>query len=203
MDKFEKLLDEMTNDARPPRRTNAFERLLAEFPDKRKAVLDAAAAGPDVILRKRAMLEAARDGDRAAADRLGKELDAELASPSRDFMHWAWLTIYLNYYAEAGDARMVARFFPFASITDNDLGFAVIKAIRSLKLRDGVPALIKAAERSQPPQKIQEHALAALGDIAGPDAVESIQRIGRSAGAVSKRLAREAVEKIRARHGKR
>ncbi|OVE76479.1 hypothetical protein BVX98_05735 [bacterium F11] len=66
-------------------------------------------------------------------------------------------------------------------------------------MKDGISFLIRAAEKSDPIYKNQEHAIAAIGELGDARSVEPLKRISRSSGAVCRRLAKEAIEKIRRR----
>jgi HEAT repeat protein len=199
MTKFEVLLDQMFNDAKPPRRANAFDRLLTEFPDRKAEVINAILEHGDDPLRKSAMLLLAREGDTRGLEWLATAMDDELKSTTVNFEHWMWLSTYLEIYAKRRDARVVTRFFPYITIANSDLGFNVIKAIRELKIKAGVAALLKAAALSNPPYINQEYAIGALGELGGKECIETLLAISRTAGSISKRLAQEAIEKIRGR----
>jgi len=153
----------------------------------------------DATIRKKLILDLADQDDRRGVDMLKNELEAELGSSSRDFSHWMWLSTYLDYYLKKKDVRIISRFFPLVPIAESDIGFKIIEAIRAFKMKNGISFLIKAAELSQSPHNNQEYAIAALGELGGKESIEPLKRISRRAGAVCRRYAKEAIEKIRHR----
>lgn len=199
MNKYEVLLEEMKNDERPSRRLHAFDRLIEDFSDKEGEIIEAVIERDDPPVRKNLALILARRGDQRGIEMLKKELEAEFKSMSRDFSHWMWLATYLDFYVEKKDVRTIKRFYSLITVSESDIGFKIIQAIRQLGLKDGIPFLIKAAELKNPPHKHQEFAVSALGEIGGQESIDVLLQISRGAGAVTKRYAKEAIEKIRRR----
>ncbi len=199
MNKFDALIHQLINHEDSAKRSYAFDRLIEEFPDKRETVVEVVFDRGDDPIRKRLILLLAEQDDRRGVQMLKKELDMEFESPKRDFAHWMWLSAYLDYYIKKKNIEVISRFFPLITITDSRIGSKLIEAIKSLKIKPGIPFLIKAAESDQSACHENEYAIFALGEIGGKEVIEPLLKISRNAGAISKRCAKEAIEKVRSR----
>jgi hypothetical protein len=199
MKKFDFLLHEMIHDKRPSRRHYCFRRLVTEFSENREKVVDEVLNKGDDPLRRELALLLAEEGDSRGTELLAPFLEAELQSTLNDAGHWIWLSSYFDVYRKNKDVRVLKRFFPYIIIQDYRMGSKIIEAIRELKIKEGIPFLIKAAELDQRPHLNQEYALFALGEIGTMDVIEKLLTIKRNAGVTCQKVADEAIKKIRSR----
>jgi HEAT repeat protein len=195
MTRFEKLMEQMLTDDKQSRRLFALDRLYIEFIADFDKVAEAVLQKGNGRLKFNVAYLLSERKDPRADKLMAEYLEKELAAKSNDTSHWDTLCNYLDFYVKRQDALMVERFFPFVN-SDERLGASIILAIKELKIAIGIPLLIKAAAAKDEVFNTDEHAMIALGDFGGEEAIAPLTKISKTGGAARKRAAKDALDKI-------